>query len=254
MAELRDIQLVELEMLKYLNEICKTNNLRYMMVGGTMLGAIRHLGFIPWDDDVDVYMPYSDYCKLKEVTIDKRYFLQTPVSDIETPHIMAKLRKNGTLMRQPGKEKLQMHQGIWIDIFPYFDSASNPTVLKLQLFLRQVLMTYRCRYLHSKNGKRVFHKMITKFPVRLQLLIDSAIEKSIVILGSKKSATYMALDPTPHIIHLKKYFDNLEQYQFEDCCFYGVKDYDGYLKSMYGDDYMTPKQWNHMENYDDVVV
>lgn len=61
MQSLRDLQLKELEILKAFLEICKKNNLRYFMLGGTFLGAIRHKGFIPWDDDIDIGMPRSDY-------------------------------------------------------------------------------------------------------------------------------------------------------------------------------------------------
>lgn len=70
-SELRKLQLVELEILKFFSQFCEENNLRYYMIGGTMLGAIRHKEFIPWDDDIDIGMPRPDYEKFIELVYYK---------------------------------------------------------------------------------------------------------------------------------------------------------------------------------------
>lgn len=70
---LRKLQLAELNIIKLFMEICRKENLRYFMIGGTMLGAIRHKGFIPWDDDVDIGMPREDYDRLFELLKDGKY-------------------------------------------------------------------------------------------------------------------------------------------------------------------------------------
>ena len=67
MATLKDIQSCELGILKYFDSVCRKHNLSYSLIGGSMLGAIRHHGFIPWDDDIDVYMPASDCLKLQKL-------------------------------------------------------------------------------------------------------------------------------------------------------------------------------------------
>ena len=67
MSDIRSVQLRELEILKVFQDICSRHNLRYFAIGGTCLGAVRHKGFIPWDDDVDVAMPYEDYAKFKAI-------------------------------------------------------------------------------------------------------------------------------------------------------------------------------------------
>lgn len=71
MDKLRKLQLVEIDLLKEFIGICKENNLRYYMLGGTLLGAVRHKGFIPWDDDIDVGMPRKDYKKFLQIVKEK---------------------------------------------------------------------------------------------------------------------------------------------------------------------------------------
>ena len=125
MATLRVIQLEELKMLKILDKYCQEYNLKYFMVAGTMLGAVRHHGFIPWDDDIDVCMPYKDFKKLQNIFDSSDYFLQSPQTDIQSPFIMYKIRKNNSYMHERGIENLNIHQGIWLDIFIYFDSSKS---------------------------------------------------------------------------------------------------------------------------------
>ena len=67
MATLREIQLTELEMLRYFDKLCREHGLRYSLIGGSMLGAVRHKGFIPWDDDIDTYMSIEDFRKFVKI-------------------------------------------------------------------------------------------------------------------------------------------------------------------------------------------
>ena len=125
MATLREIQLAELDCLKEIDRICKENNISYSLAYGTLLGAVRHKGFIPWDDDVDIYMSLNDFRKFQKCFSSKDFFLQTERTDPEMPYIIYKVRKNHTRMVERGMECLNMHQGIWADIFVYVDSCRS---------------------------------------------------------------------------------------------------------------------------------
>ncbi len=119
---LYQIQSTELEILIYFDKFCKDNNLNYSLSGGTLLGAIRHKGFIPWDDDVDCMMMRDDYEKLIELWDEKadteKFILQNKENSPEFSQSFAKIRKNNTTFLQPDDLKGKYHTGLFIDIMP----------------------------------------------------------------------------------------------------------------------------------------
>lgn len=120
--ELREVQAIELEILLKFAEVCRNNGLRFFLDSGTALGAVRHKGFIPWDDDIDVGMPRPDYEKFLSIgskELGDEYFLQTRETDPNVGFLFAKIRKNNTSFVEWKCRNIKMHQGIYIDIFPY---------------------------------------------------------------------------------------------------------------------------------------
>lgn len=256
MATLDEIHRVHLQIFQFFDELCGKLNIRYCMVAGTLLGAVRHQGFIPWDDDIDVYMSMEDVEILKKNFQSDEFFLQTPETEIESAYIMLRIRKNGTYMPQaPVDEVVNIHKGVWLDIFVYTDAATGRFGKKLQLTLMHVLQTYRCRYYHAKlHPERKFHVFLSKLPKGFSLWIDHALLFLIKALGTEKSGEIFALDVRDPFFFPRRYFDETVQYPFEGNMFWGIKDYDSYLSSFYGDDYMTPKKWGHIEDYSKVIV
>ncbi|MCB1828331.1 MAG: LicD family protein, partial [Coxiellaceae bacterium] len=122
---LRQAQLVMLRMLKIFDHICKKHKLTYWLEAGTLLGAVRHHGFIPWDDDLDVSMLRKDYERFIRLAPDELpsdIFMQTEKSDpgYFNPAVPLKLRDKNSLLIEPHEvEDKHIHQGIFIDIFPY---------------------------------------------------------------------------------------------------------------------------------------
>ena len=121
MASLKDHQTVLLELLQVFDRVCKKHNIRYMLFAGSLLGAVRHCGFIPWDDDLDVVLLREDYNKLSNIRPEEwgdSYYFQYEFSN-HWPMHFSKLRKNNTtcLERYHPKDN-QTHQGIYMDIFP----------------------------------------------------------------------------------------------------------------------------------------
>lgn len=113
---------IQLEILDVFHCVCQGNHLRYSLAYGTLLGAVRHSGFIPWDDDIDVLMPREDYNRLLAIwdsAAPENFILQTPLSAQDITNTFAKIRKDHTTFIQTEMEKgSSYHKGIFIDIFP----------------------------------------------------------------------------------------------------------------------------------------
>ena len=143
---LREVQLIQLNMLLKVDEICRLNNIRYYLIGGSALGAVRHKGFIPWDDDVDIGMFRRDYDQFLDIAdkfLDNKYFLQTNRTDPDYHGPYAKLRANNTTYIEKVSRSLgaKIHQGIFIDIFPLDNVPDKKLLLKLQLTLMRFLLS-----------------------------------------------------------------------------------------------------------------
>ena len=128
--DIRDLQNVLIEMIAYIDKVCRENDIMYYLYGGTALGAVRHKAFIPWDDDLDIIMTLENFEKLKkalEKENNEKYFLQewhiAGSKNIE----YAKLRKNGTaFIEKSFMNRKDLHQGIFVDIFilhKFFDKV-----------------------------------------------------------------------------------------------------------------------------------
>ena len=121
-AEKQELFSVLLDLLKELNRVCSENDITYYAFGGTMLGAIRHKGFIPWDDDVDIILPRKDYDRLKEVAdkgaFGEPYFFQSPSTDKGYPKGFCRLRNSNTTEIPYDDVAMNCNRGIFIDIFP----------------------------------------------------------------------------------------------------------------------------------------
>lgn len=252
---IEELHNVQLQMIKYIDEICSKNNIEYMLAFGSMLGAVRHKGFIPWDDDIDIMMTLKEYLIFRNATQKNttKYFVQDPQTEKESPFVYPKLRKNGTYMKDDCAYTLKMHEGIWVDIFILIDSCKTKRGIKIQNILIKFFQMMKCkyRYINDKEKYRVtaLKKIIYKLPNPLFRFIEKTLFKLICAIGSSKGDNYYLLSNSTlaKSIVPKKWYKNKIRFKFEDTHLLISKYYDDYLKSLY-EDYMTPIKYGSHAN------
>lgn len=160
-----------LSMLRDLDEVCAKHKIAYQLFAGTALGAVRHQGFISWDDDLDIIMlrrNYERFFQVASAELDtQKYYVQTEFGE-HWPMQFSKLRLNGTTcieryhVRDPA-----MHQGVYIDIFPCDNLADNPVIRKLQFAVSKVVIAkslYARGYETSSTAKKLFLQICRLLP------------------------------------------------------------------------------------------
>lgn len=157
MSTIQDIQHKILETMKYIDSICRRNGITYFIMGGTALGAVRHGGFIPWDDDLDIFMTPDQYEKFKSVfyvSSDSRFVLQEWRT---TPDYLeyAKVRMNGTtFIEHCFADRKQMHHGIYVDIMILHKVPRNKLLQRIIYYESKYVTLYALsqRGWKPKNG------------------------------------------------------------------------------------------------------
>ena len=152
---------VLLDLLLEFDKVCKKHNLRYFMDGGSLIGAIRHKGFIPWDDDIDVVMPREDYNQFVQLSheFSEPYFLQTPYTDPEYFYCPARLRNSNTSAIVETFAYQRFNHGIWLSVFP-LDNWDEQAVdrfdrIKALIIENSTFMRMTNPHLDEKNLQRV---------------------------------------------------------------------------------------------------
>lgn len=168
--KLRQLQKTELEILTELDRVCRKHKLRYYIVGGTLIGAARTGGFIPWDDDIDVSMPREDFDKLLTLKdeFSDEFFLQTHKTEKDCYFFYAKLRKNGTYFGEDKFEHTGIHKGIFMDIFPLDYISDKGIIQKLCFKSFSLINAFICS--KKKTSEFLYKNMSLPFIVTFRII------------------------------------------------------------------------------------
>lgn len=253
--KLRKLQLTQIEIFKYVADFCDKNNLRYSVAYGTLLGAVRHSGFIPWDDDLDICMPREDYNKFIELwqnTPD--YLLQNHDTNRDFTPGFTKIRKNNTAFVQQTDVGRSYHKGIFIDIFPYDRVPNNKIQKKFQLLHAMFCQLFTRQHSPSDNGAllKICSDIILFFVPKSKYYKMSQYHlKKICKYNSQKDLKYFSISSfvSMHKYYPSDIFDNLVKINFEGLEVNVFRDYHKMLTEFYGDYMKLPPEseqnWYH---------
>ena len=241
---LEKLHSVQLEMLKDLDKFCEGNGIRYCLSSGTLLGAVKYKGFIPWDDDVDISMPRKDFEKflsLKDKLPDK-YHCEATRFNSQFPLTVAKLEKRGTVLKEPCMAHLDVNHGVWIDIFP-LDRVMDVSKLPKRAHKQGILKTAITHKLKSFSppsfSTRIALDILGLFGVKRLDKWRTAVLCSEEESGGTKLTSFASGLGFMKLLFDESVYFPLQKIPFEDTELCVPNDYDAWLKSAFGD-YMAP--------------
>lgn len=253
--ELRKLQYVELDILKEFDRICRKHNIKYTLDGGTLIGAIRHNGFIPWDDDIDVSMLREDYEKFLKVQKDEldhsKYFIDSMDVSEDCWTLYTKLKRKDSIYSDITSNRPLDEQAIWIDIFPIDNIKSNNIFSKIyymRVYILKIILMYKNNYIKSSNDKKKnkFMKYIKFVSIfynsnRLKRRLKKYTQKY-----NNRKTKYMACFAgvylNKEIVDSSYYLNGFTDHTFEDQKFYIVNEYDKLLRHFYNNYMELPKE------------
>ncbi len=250
-----ELKSIQYEILTELDALCKKLNIRYSLCGGSLLGAVRHKAFIPWDDDIDIIMPRPDYDALITYCRENGtpFRLISHETEEEYGYLFAKATAINTVITDENCGSDKLSYGVYVDIFPV-DALGETEEESLKLFKKTDILR---NILIAKNWKRFFRsktRSIIYEPVRLACFILSRFfsKKALIskVEGTYKQqfgttaycacvcGSYRAKEILPTAV-----YEEYTELEFEGGKFMALKNYDTYLTAIYGD-YMTlpPKE------------
>ena len=259
----QELKTIQLNILRTFHAFCKQNQLRYYLYGGTLLGAVRHKGFIPWDDDIDIAMPRHDYDVLLK-TFNKKYagtcyHLISPENNSAYYVPFAKILDTRTTLHETVKTQIEL--GVNIDIFPLDNFSNTPWKARLLFhridFWRKLL---RYKQIIKRPGHAAWRQIIVQTVQGILTLCPiSLIVKQMGKLGhtySNKEMSHFVCSiwaTLPKEIMYGSWFTQETTAEFEHEFFNIPNGYREVLTCLYGPDYMTPppveQQQTHHGNY-----
>lgn len=247
---LRQLQLIQLELLEEVDRICRRCDIKYNIIAGTLLGAVRHGGYIPWDDDADVALLRPEYEKFRnacKTELDKsRFVFQDHRNTKGYRWGYGKIRMKNTLFLRENQEHMPYFQGVFIDVFPLDNVPDNyihRCIHNFECFcIRKILWSEVGKYAEQSKIKKIVYSILSKIPINK---VYEAYHRLIYRSNQRKTKMVRILTfPTPnrHYGYLRRWYENSIEIKFEGKSFMGIRDYDEYLTFKFGEYMKLPPE------------
>lgn len=266
---LKKLQVKELEILKDFQKICEENKLPYFATGGTAIGALRHEGFIPWDDDIDVVMLREDYEKFMKIApsiMGEKYEFMTAETEEKYPLMFGKMILKGTRFVESAYEQANYPLGIFIDIFPYDKTSEDQ---KERKYLQKKTWFWGRMHVLSLITQPVLPDSLPAWKKKVSLLGCKCIHYLLKIIGMtpKKTNRYylkwaLKFQNSDSDLYIDYSYINSEKLMvrkkdifplimkpFEDTTVSLVREYDKFLRPDYGDYMKMPPEEERHNHY-----
>lgn len=261
-----------LEIMVYIDEFCRKHEIIYYLMGGSALGAMRHGGFIPWDDDLDIFMDYENFNKFKmacEKDLDTDKFYYQAMNTKEWPHYFAKLRLNGTAYLEDVNRGRNVHQGIFVDIMCLTNAAPEGWKRRIQYYSAGLL---KARAVTQTNYQPDSKKKAMEMSIA-RIMVRGSIKK--LLMREVYKYNKRPSEDQAHIFGRAKYknsfypsadFGEPRYVAFEKVKLAVPGNVEDYLTRRYGNDYMKmpseetkakfkshPVQWDVNKGYEEII-
>ena len=254
MSYLQKLQQTETEILEEIDRLCEKHSIVYYLAGGTLLGAVRHRGFIPWDDDIDVAMPRNDYERFRDICLselDERFYLHCPQTDKNYWLPFAKVRKKNTLFEEKNLVDLNVSKEIFVDIFPLDDTKKENSLIKRFRALKiKLLSSEMISRIGIKTREKVpFWVKIRKFCLRRYSIAELSKKQTALMKKENGKGYDFYVNYASNYGHIKqtmpkKIYGVPKKLFFENKEYNVPNDYEYFLTRLYGEEYMKipPKE------------
>ena len=262
---IEQIQSKMLEILVYFEKFCAENNLKFTLCGGTCLGAVRHQGFIPWDDDVDVFMLREDYEKLQSLWQEKadtsRYSCVRSNETINIHHSATEIKDNNTTFINKHSVDSDIHHGLMIDVIPLDGVPASGWRKALQMVDSMIYCCFNFQRLPEHKGKVIYYATKMALGVfrsdKLRYRIWKSAEKRLSRYGTANCDQVASFGEGASIMRMRfptQWFENVAYMDFEGVQMPVPGNTDEYLKISFGDYMQLPPEEDRVARHNAVFI